>query len=60
MKTLGRVILVKARSLETTGIGTVIDERSRPEPELRTVLAGRVHDAEVVLAVPEQHIFLTL
>lgn len=38
----------------------MIDERGRPEPELCTVLAGRIHDAEVVLAVAEQHVFLAL
>jgi len=39
---------------------TVIDERSRAQPELRTVLAGGVHDAEVVLSVPQQHVLLAL
>lgn len=37
----------------------MIDERSRAQPELRTVLAGWIHDTEVILAVPEQHVFLT-
>ena len=60
VKTLGGEILATAGSRQATGAGTVIDERSRAEPELRAVLAGRVHDAEVVLAVPEQHVFLAL
>lgn len=38
----------------------MIDEGGRPEPELCAVLAGRIHDAEVVLAVAEQHVFLAL
>lgn len=38
----------------------MIDERGRPEPELCAVLAGRIHDAEVVLAVAQQHVFLAL
>lgn len=37
----------------------MIDEGSRPEPELRTILASRVHDAEVVLSVPQQHVLFT-
>lgn len=38
----------------------MIDERGRPQPELCTVLAGGVHDAEIVLAVAEQHVLLAL
>lgn len=38
----------------------MIDEGGRAEPELRAVLAGGIHDAEVVLAVAEQHVFLAL
>lgn len=38
----------------------MIDEGSGPEPELRTILARRVHDAEVILPVPQQHVLFTL
>lgn len=38
----------------------MVDEGGRPEPELGTVLAGGVHDAEVVLAVAQQHVLLAL
>lgn len=38
---------------------TVIDEGSGPKPELRTILACRVHDAEVVLSVPQEHVLFT-
>lgn len=38
----------------------MVDEGSGPEPELRTILARGVHDAEVVLSVSQQHVLLTL
>ena len=38
----------------------MVDEGGRPQPELGAVLAGGVHDAEVVLAVAEQHVLLAL
>lgn len=48
------------KSRPSTRTSTVIDEGGRPEPELCAVLAGGIHDAEVVLAVAEQHVFLAL
>lgn len=39
---------------------TVIDERSGPKPKLGAVLACGVHDTEVILAVAQQHVLLTL
>lgn len=38
----------------------MVDEGGRAEPELRTVFAGRIHDAEIILAVAEQHVLLAL
>lgn len=54
------IIKNNGRSLETVRTNTVIDERSWPQPQLCTVLTGWIHDAEVVLAVPEQHVLLAL
>lgn len=39
---------------------TMIDECSRPQPQLGTVFPCGIHDAEVVLPVPQQHVFLHL
>lgn len=42
------------------GTRTVVDEGGGPEPQLSTVLARGVHDAEVVLAVAQQQVLLAL
>lgn len=39
---------------------TVVDERGRAEPQLGAVLAGGIHDAEIVLAVAQQKVLLAL
>lgn len=38
----------------------MVDERGRAEPQLCAVLAGGIHDAEIVLAVAQQHVLLAL
>lgn len=37
----------------------MIDEGSWAKPKLCTILARGVHDAEVVLSVPQQHVLFT-
>lgn len=38
----------------------MVDERGRAEPQLGAVLAGGIHDAEIVLAVAQQQVLLAL